>query len=59
MGDTTASYINWYYGCFINNEVLKPSDTIERYRQVTREQIIDAAKSLKLDSIYIMKGEEK
>ncbi|MGN1481359.1 EF-P 5-aminopentanol modification-associated protein YfmF [Porcipelethomonas sp.] len=59
VGDTTASYINWYYGCFVNNEILKPSDTIERYKAVTREQIIEAAKSLKLDSIYIMKGENK
>lgn len=57
VGDTPSSYINWYYGCFINNEVLSPSESIERYKAVTKEQIIAAAESLKLDTIYVMKGE--
>ncbi|MDE6103776.1 MAG: insulinase family protein, partial [Oscillospiraceae bacterium] len=57
VGDTPSSYINWYYGCFINDEVLSPSESIERYKAVTKEQIIAAAESLKLDTIYVMKGE--
>lgn len=59
VGDTTASYINWYYSCLVNKEIIQPADTIERYKAVTREQIIEAAKSLKLDSVYVMKGAEK
>ena len=57
VGDTPYSYINWYYGCYINNEMIRPEEAAERYSNVTREQIIEAAKSLKLDTVYVMKGE--
>lgn len=57
VGDTPASYINWYYGCFVNGEILSPAESVERYKAVTREQIIAAAESLKLDTVYVMKGE--
>lgn len=58
VGDTPSSYINWYYGCFINNEILKPEEAIEKYKAITREQLIQTAKSLKLDTVYVMKGEK-
>lgn len=57
VGDTPSSYINWYYGCFVQNEVLTPQQSLERYKAVTKEQIAQAAKSLKLDTVYVMKGE--
>ena len=57
VGDTPLSYINWYYGCFINDEVISPAESIEKYKAVTREQIIAAAESLELDTVYVMKGE--
>ncbi len=57
VGDTPSSYINWYYGCYIYGENAKPEEAIEKYNRITREQIIEAAASLKLDTIYIMKGE--
>ncbi len=57
VGDTPLSYINWYYGCFITDEVISPAESIEKYKAVTREQIIAAAESLELDTVYVMKGE--
>lgn len=57
IGDTLSSYINWYYGCFVNNEILTPQQALEKYKAVTKQQIIDAAKSLQLDTVYVMKGE--
>lgn len=57
IGDTTSSYIGWYYGCFVVDEVITPQQSLERYKAVTKQQIIDAAKSLKLDTVYLMKGE--
>lgn len=57
VGDTPSSYINWYYGCFVQNEVLTPQQSLERYKAVTKEQIVQAAQSLQLDTIYVMKGE--
>ncbi len=57
IGDTPSSYINWYYGCFIQDEVLTPEQSLEKYKAVTKQQIIDAANSLRLDTVYVMKGE--
>ncbi len=57
IGDTTGSYIGWYYGCLIQDEILTPSQALEKYKAITKEQIIEAAKSLKLDTVYVMKGE--
>ncbi len=58
VGDTLSSYINWYYGCFVQNELITPEQALEKYKAVTKQQIIDAAKSLQLDTVYVMKGEE-
>ncbi len=57
IGDTTGSYIGWYYGCLIQDEILTPSQALEKYKAITKEQIMEAAKSLKLDTVYVMKGE--
>ena len=35
-----------------------PEDAIEKYNSITREEIIEAAKSYKLDTVYIMSGKE-
>lgn len=57
IGDTPGSYITWYYGCFVQGEVIDPAEEVEKYRAVTKERIIQAAKSIKLDTVYVMKGE--
>ncbi len=35
-----------------------PEDAIEKYESITREQIINTAKSFKPDAVYVMSGEE-
>ena len=57
IGDTTSSYINWYNSCFIQDENITPEQSLEKYKAVTKQQLIDAANSLKLDTVYVMKGE--
>lgn len=57
IGDTKSSYINWYYGCFVHGEIMKPEEEVEKYRSITKEQIIQAAQSVTLDTVYVMKGE--
>lgn len=57
VGDTPSSYINWYFGCYANNEMTEPSEDAERISAVTKERIIEAAKSFKLDTVYVMRGE--
>jgi predicted Zn-dependent peptidase len=58
VGDTPSSYISWYFDCFCDNEVITPDEHFERFRQVTKERIVQAANSLRLDSIYLMLNKE-
>ena len=58
IGDTPSSYTGWYFECFCNDELITPQQQAERYRAVTRDRIIEAAKSLSLDSIYLMLNKE-
>ena len=58
IGDTPSSYAGWYFECFCNDELITPQQQAERYRAVTRDRIIEAAKSLSLDSIYLMLNKE-
>lgn len=54
IGDTPGSYINWYLTQAFRKTELTPKEEEERLAAVTREQIIAAAKTMKLDTIYIM-----
>ena len=58
VGDTPGAYIGWYFECFCSGELLTPQQQAEKYREVTRERIIAAAKSLRPDSVYLMLGKE-
>ncbi len=57
VGDTTSSYIGWYFGCYANGRMITPQQDAERISAITREQIIEAARSFKLDTVYVMRGE--
>ncbi len=57
VGDTMESYIGWYYGRLILDDSATTEQVLEKYKDVTKQQIIEAAESLKLDTVYVMKGE--
>lgn len=59
IGDTPSSYSGWYFDCLCDGEVMTPQEKFSRYASVTKEDIIDTAKSLGLDSIYIMYDKEE
>lgn len=59
VGDTPSSYSSWYFDCFCEGETLTPQEKFERYSSVTKEDIVRAANSLNLDSIYIMYDKEE
>ena len=59
IGDTASSYISWYLGQLCRNVNLTPAEEEARYRQVTREQVIAAAKSMELDTVYTMLAAEQ
>ena len=57
--DTASGLATWWLTqlCVWNRE-FSPEDAIEKYKRITREEIIEAAKSYKLDTVYIMSGKE-
>ena len=57
VGDTPSSLVNWYFSRFCRGEIISPDEEISRIKAVTREQIIEAANSFKLDTVYVMTGE--
>ena len=59
VGDIPSSYIGWYFGRFCEGDDASPEDIAEKYKCVTKERIINAAKSLKLDTVYIMSPKEE
>jgi predicted Zn-dependent peptidase len=58
VGDSTSSYTNWYFTQFCKGTYLTPEEENLRYADLTREQIMTAAQSMHLDTIYIMERQE-
>lgn len=58
IGDTPSSYIGWYFDCFCDKDFITPEEHFRRFAGVTRERIVQAARSLNLDSIYLMLSKE-
>ena len=59
IGDTPSSYSAWYFDCLCDGEIITPEECFEKYKAVTKEDIINAGKSLTLDSVYIMYDKEE
>ena len=58
IGDTPSSYSAWYFERFCEGKIASPRELWEEYQAVTRERIIKAAKSLTLDTVYLMLNKE-
>ncbi len=52
--DSLKSIAAWYLICIYNDEIKSPEDAINESDRVTREEIIEAANSLKLDTVYAL-----
>lgn len=59
IGDTPSSYVTWYQSQMFRSEQLTPAQEEANYAAVTKEQIITAANTMQLDTIYIMKCAEQ
>lgn len=56
VNDGARSIAEWYFNQSYSGESNSPEERIEKLMQVTREDIINAAKSLKLDTVYVLSG---
>lgn len=58
--DSAGSLIAWYLKQITDGgEILSPAETAERIKAVTRERIIEAAKSFTLDTVYVLTAEKE
>jgi predicted Zn-dependent peptidase len=56
--DSNADLEGWYLTRIFDKEPLSPEEFVERIDKVTREEIIKAANTINLDTIYLLKGVE-
>lgn len=59
IGDTPSSYEGYYFERFCSGNIISPAEHLEKYLSVTKERIVEAAKSLKPDSVYLMLSKEE
>jgi len=58
VGDRVGSISSWHLNCIPNDWFRTPEEDIEHTNAVTREEIIEAAKAVELDTIFILKSKE-
>ncbi len=56
--DFPTSVAGWYFDRIIDSVVESPAGYAESVDAVTKQDIIDIANSLKLDTVYVLKGSE-
>lgn len=58
VSDGARSIAEWYFSRSYSGDSLSPEEMIEKLKKVTREDIVKAADSLKLDTVYVLTGKE-
>ena len=58
VADSAGNVSNWYFECIRKNDIVTPEEKLGRYLGVSKERIIAAAKSMVLDSVYVLTGNE-
>lgn len=58
VADSAGNVSNWYFDCIRKNDIVTPEEKLGRYLGVSKERIIAAAKSIVLDSVYVLTGNE-
>ncbi len=57
VGDTPSSCISWCHSQFFDQDEETTEEAVARYEALTRQDIIDTANALKLDTVYLMQQE--
>lgn len=58
INDNPQSIAHWYFQRIYDGDIYSPEEYAERIKKVTREEIVAAANSLKLDTVYVLTGKE-
>ncbi len=54
--DSATSIEQWYLACMLQGEVRQPEEDAAALMQVTKDEIIEAAQCVALDTVYKLKG---
>lgn len=57
VADSAPSIENWYLSCMLQNKMQTPEACAAEIMNVTKEQIVEAAKRVSLDTVYKLKGD--
>lgn len=58
VGDSLSALEGWYLGQIFNLEVLSPEEMVDRISDITRIDVIEAARKVQLDTLFVLKGEK-
>ncbi|HBT64775.1 MAG TPA: insulinase family protein [Ruminococcaceae bacterium] len=58
ISDQQSSLSYWYLGQSLDSKTVTPEKAAEEVGSVTREQVIEAARRVKLGAVYLLAGEE-
>lgn len=56
-GDTTGSCISWSHAQFCDGDAETVEEAVARYEALTKEDVVEMARSLREDTVYIMEQE--
>ena len=59
VADSAFGVSSWYADRILKNDIVTPEQALSRYLGVSKERIIAAAKSVMLDSVYVLTGIEE
>lgn len=54
VNDSLRAVANWYFARIYRNDIKTPEESINHMNAVTRERVVEAAKTVQLDSVYIL-----
>ena len=57
--DCMDSISTWISGCIYDDDYTTPEEKIMHFNAITREQIIAAAESMKIDTVYTLTSKEE
>ncbi len=57
VNDIPESLCSWYSVQILKDKPLSPEEQVEKFRQVDKAQVIRAAKTIMLDTVYMLKGD--
>lgn len=58
VNDSASGVLGWYFNRIIIDDIITPEEAVEKYIGISRERIIAAAKSLVLDTVYILTSQD-